>query len=154
MKKNESVPLARKYGPSPVVIPLSLGPSGTRVFDGVAGEPNGFILKAHFFIQTGCFVRARLMLELVQELGEADEAVLVTLASLQIREGLITKAAQNLEPIRKGHPAYPQSLICKAELERSLGGLERAMNFCNQHPDADLPEVKAHLDFLQSLVIT
>ena len=94
------------------------------------------------------------MLELVQELGEADEAVLVTLASLQIREGLITKAAQNLEPIRKGHSVYPQSLVCKAELERSLGGLERAMNFCNQHPDADLPEVKDHLCFLQSHVIT
>lgn len=123
------------------------------MFEESSREPSGLVLKAHFFIETGCFVRARLMLELVEQLGEADEAVRVTLASLQLREGLTQKAGKTLTGIDKNHTAYPQSLVCRAELERYLGGLERAITFLREHEDAALPELKAHLDYLQGTVI-
>jgi hypothetical protein len=152
LKKCESEPFSLGQEPKFLVIPLGLEFPGAGVFEEDSCKPNGLVLKAHFFIETGCFVRARLMLELVEELGQADEAVLVTLASLQLREGLTQKASTALGAIDKSHAVYPQSLVCRAELERCLGGVARAMTFLRQHEDAALPELMAHLEYLQAPV--
>ena len=153
LKKCESESLNREHDPELVLIPLGLEPLGIGVFEEIPGEPIGLVVKAHFFMEAGCWARARLMLELVKELGSADEAVLVTLASLQVREGLIQKAADNLKLIPRQHVAYPNSLICRVELERYSGGLRHAIDFLSQHRHAALPELEKHLRYLQGAVI-
>ena len=153
MKTCEPESLNREHDPEFVLIPLGLESLGTGVFEETPGEPIGLVVKAHFLMEAGCLVRARLMLELVKELGSADEAVLVTLASLQVREGLIEEAADNLKLIPQQHAAYPNSLICRVELERYSGGLRHAIAFLSQHKHAALPELEKYLRYLQDTVI-
>ena len=101
-----------------LVIPLDLEDGGIKVFEELAGELVGLKRKAQFFIERRCFTRARLMLELAKEVGKADSALLVTLASLQIFEGDFAAARRNLAHIDRGDVLHPKALLCWAEIKR------------------------------------
>ena len=60
LKKCESGPLNREHDPEFILIPLGLESLGTGVFEETPGEPIGLVVKAHFFMEAGCWARARL----------------------------------------------------------------------------------------------
>ena len=70
-----------------LVIPLLSGVEDLSVFDEVGDQPVSLRRKAQFFIHQRLYGRARQILELLADLGARDDALSLTLASLQILDG-------------------------------------------------------------------
>ena len=101
-----------------LVIPLLSGAEDLSVFDEVGGEPVSLRRKAQFFIDQKLYGRARQILELLSDLGSRDDALALTLASLQILDGNLQLARDTLDWI-----AAPE--LYRQELTRCLKEIER-----------------------------
>ena len=101
-----------------LVIPLLSGAEDLSVFDEVGGEPVSLRRKAQFFIDQKLYGRARQILELLSDLGSRDDALALTLASLQILDGNLQLARDTL-----GWIAAPE--LYRQELTRCLKEIER-----------------------------
>ena len=134
---------------SPLVIPLLAVESGISVFEETSEAPVSFQSKAQFFIDRKLYQRALMILELMDDLGERDVSMRLTLASLQILYGQLDRARQILESLKNEGRESLESFLCYAEMERHRVGTEHAIAYLKSTPFGEEPKILERIRVLQ-----
>ena len=101
-----------------LVIPLLPCEEDLSVFEEFSDEPVSLRRKAQFFIDQKLYGRARHILELLVDLGSRDDALALTLASLQIAEGSFDLARDTLSWIKEPWLYSHEILRCSNAIAR------------------------------------
>ena len=103
--------------PQWLVIPLLPGEEDLSVFDEFSDEPVSLRRKAQFFIDQKLYGRARHILELLVDLGSRDDALVLTLASLQVADGSFDVARDTLSWIQEPWLYSHEIMRCSNAIE-------------------------------------
>ena len=101
-----------------LVIPLLPCEEDLSVFEEFSDEPVSLRRKAQFFIDQKLYGRARHILELLVDLGSRDDALALTLASLQIADGNFDLARDTLSWIQEPWLYSREIVRCSSAIER------------------------------------
>ena len=122
-----------KCAACPLVIPLLANEEDLTVFAEASSQPVSLRRKAQFFLDQKLYGRARQMLELLKELGGRDEALRLTLDSLQILEGSLEEARATLDRMADMPRDRASMVLCYAEIERHQHGPQAAIKYLKRH---------------------
>ena len=139
---------------SPLVIPLLSAQEDKSVFDEVGTHPVSLRRKAQFFLDQKLYGRARQMIQLLEDLGERDSPLQLTLASLMILEGHFDAARRMMAQIQERERYATEIALCHSEIERYQQGPQRALAYLLSHQSPDSDALLKRIEELQGIDIT